>query len=100
MSADLVLGELDASLARHVGRIAKRIRLEGYSSFAGRPAGIVGSPSRIEPAKCITISAIKVASLDLFNSYAARLEGFRGPDAMDKTNIAMCPGGSNASGCR
>ena len=89
MSADLVLGELDASLEQHVGRIAKRIRLGGYSSFAGRSAGILGSPSGIEPA--ITISVINAASLDLFNSYAARLEGFTGPDAMDKTTYRNLP---------
>jgi hypothetical protein len=65
--------------------------LEGYSSFAGRPAGIVGSPSRIEPAKCITISGINVAALDLFKSYAAQLEGFTGPDATDKTTYRNLP---------
>jgi hypothetical protein len=91
VSADLVLGELDASVEQHVARIAKRIGLEGYSSFAGRPAGITGSLSRIEPAKCITISAINGASLDLFNSYAARLEGFTGADAIDKTTYRNLP---------
>ena len=91
MSADLVVGELDASLEEHVRRIAKLISLEGYALLAGRPAGIVGSPSRIESAGFISISVINAASLDLFNSYAARLEGFTGADAIDKTTYRNLP---------
>jgi hypothetical protein len=79
MSADLVLGELDASLERHVARIAERVGLNGYSSFVGRPE------------ERVTISAIDVASLDLFNSYAARLEGLTDTDAMDKTTYRNLP---------
>jgi hypothetical protein len=79
MSADLVLGELDALLERHVARIAERVGLNGYSSFVGRPEDRV------------TISAINVASLDLFNSYAARLEGLTDTDAMDKTTYRNLP---------
>jgi hypothetical protein len=93
MSADLVLGELDEWLERHVSRIAKRVGLKGYPSsndFVGL-AGVVGSRSRIEPAESITISVINAASLDLFNSYAARLEGLTGADAMDKTTYRNLP---------
>jgi hypothetical protein len=82
MASDLAIRPLDPELEKQVGRICRRIGLEGWPIADASPAA----------ASDVTfISLLNDASFALFNDYAAGLEGLSGPDAMTKTSFRNLP---------
>jgi hypothetical protein len=80
VAADLIVGPLDTDVSKYVAGICKKHRLL-------LPAGAYAG----DHADNTFISMLNDASFDLFNNFAAGLEGFRGPDAMEKTTFRSLP---------
>jgi hypothetical protein len=82
MASDLAIGLLDAETEKHVARICSRIGLKGWPNPDSQPDPMSGTT---------LISLLNDASFDLFNNYAAGLEGFSGPEAMVETSFRNLP---------
>jgi hypothetical protein len=79
MSSDLIIGSLDSDIWEHLARICKRNGMAMPAAYAG------------DADDRLPISLFNLASICLFNDYAAGLEGFHGPDAMTKTTFRNLP---------
>jgi hypothetical protein len=79
MSSDLIIRPLDLDIWEDLAEICKRHGVE-------LPAALSG-----EADDDLLISIFDLASIDAFNTYAAKLEGLQGPDAMTKTRFRNLP---------
>ncbi len=79
MASDLFVGRLDEFDAVQVESVAKRLGIGVSAAWRDCANGIA------------SISVMNVASLSLFNQYAAGLEGLAGADAMGRTRFLNLP---------
>lgn len=79
MASDLIIDRLDSDSWERVAELCKRRGIELPASYSGHDNDY------------LLISMLNLASIVLFINFAASLEGFEGPDAMNRTTFRNLP---------